>query len=309
MVNTAFLFPGQGSQKPGMVRELFHELTPPEQAAFEAAFPGISHAVDSEEKGDTDAMAAQLVYLSGLLSARLLEESGILPDVLAGFSLGEITALAFSGVLEPAAADELLALRTRAMDEACLDHPGAMAAVNGLDAAVIEGILAEIPSAWAVNYNSPKQTVISGDPAAIAAASAALKGAGAKLIPLNVKGAFHTPFMQRAADRLTARLAETAFREFRYPVMSNLDAALYPADPPGIRERVARQVISPVQFTAMARALYDQGVRVFIEVGFGKTLQGLISRTLPGADLIITGLSDRAGLASVKEKLEGHPHV
>lgn len=309
MVKTAFLFPGQGSQKPGMVRELFHELTPPEQAAFETAFPGISHAVDSDEKGDTDAMAAQLVYLSGLLSARLLEAEGIVPDVLAGFSLGEISALAFSGILGPADANELLALRTRAMDEACLDHPGAMAAVNGLDAEVIDGILTDFPSAWAVNYNSPKQTVISGDPGAIAQASAALKGAGAKLIPLNVKGAFHTPFMQRAADRLTTGLAGMTCHDFRYPVMSNLDAALYPAEPDGICHRVARQVISPVCFTTMARALYDEGVRVFIEVGFGKTLQGLISRTLPAEGLLITGLSDRAGLASVKEKLEGHPHV
>lgn len=309
MAKIAFLFPGQGSQKPGMVREFFQELSPEEQADYEAAFPGIVQAVTSEDKEKTNDMAAQLVYLSGLLSARAAEAAGLRPDVLAGFSLGEITALSFSEALSPRDADQLLAARTRAMYEASDRMDGAMAAVNGLAAAVIEDTLKAIPGVYPVNYNSPKQTVISGKRPAVERAAAALKEQGAKVIMLNVKGAFHTELMGDAGRALKESLAEIRVASFKYPVLSNIDAGVYPEEEAAVKDRIVRQVVNPVRFTAMVESLYESGVRIFIETGFGKTLQGLVGRILPEGDILTVGISDRASLEAGLEKIKGFEDI
>lgn len=304
MKNIAFLFPGQGSQKPGMVRELYEELSDQERLELEDVLPGLGEAALSLEKTDTDRMAGPLVYLSGILSARLCMEAGIQPSNLAGFSVGELAALNISGITSARQMHQIFARRSQAMDEACLNHDGAMAAINGLEVTQIEEILVKYPKVWPVNYNSPKQTVISGDAHQLADAVQNLKKIGGKVIPLNVRGAFHTPYMNSAAKVLTEMLESVSFNDFTYPVRSNLDGAIYPSDPSEIRSRLARQVASPVRFTTMVEKMYAEGVRIFIECGFGKTLQGLVNRILPVSDLIVTGVSDRASLARCIEKLE-----
>ncbi len=309
MTKIAFLFPGQGSQKPGMVKELFNELSKSEQEQFEEAYPGIIKAVYSEEKADTDAMAAQLVYVSGLLSARACVESGIVPDVLAGFSLGEIAALGLSGVFTPEESNRILAARTEAMYKASDEKDGAMAAVNGLPAARIEEVLAAYPEVFAVNYNSPAQTVISGLRPQLLEASAALKAAGGKVIVLNVRGAFHSQYMSSAAEALKEVLTGIRTGSFRYPVLSNIDAREYPSTEQEIKARVIRQVISPVRFTDMVENLYESGVRIFIETGYGRTLQGLVQRILPEADILTAGVSDRKSLDDLIKKIEERSNV
>lgn len=309
MSKIAFLFPGQGSQKPGMVTELFHELSPEEQAEYEAAYPGIIQAVQSEDKEETNGMAAQLVYLSGLLSAEAAVEAGVKPDYLAGFSLGEITALSFSKALSAGDSNRLLAARTRAMYDASDRMDGAMAAINGLEVPAIEHTLSKIPGVYPVNYNSPKQTVISGRRPAVEEAAAAFKEQGAKVIMLNVRGAFHTELMGDAGRALRDSLKGITVSDFKYPVLSNIDAGVYPPDEAGVKDRIVRQVVNPVRFTDMVESLYGSGVRIFVETGFGKTLQGLVGRILPDKDILTVGVSDRRSLEAMLEKIKGFEHV
>jgi [acyl-carrier-protein] S-malonyltransferase len=230
-------------------------------------------------------VAQPAILAASIAALRALEEAaGPLPASAAGgLSLGEYSALVAAGAIDFAEAVRLVQRRGRYMQEACDAAPGTMYSVIGLaDDAVEEacrkGSAANDPPVWPANYNSPGQVVISGGSLAAAAAAALCKEAGArKVLELSVAGAFHTPLMQPAADRLADDLAHVEFTPTAFPVMSNVTGQ--PHGSPGeIRAALACQVTHPVRWVACARSLTGAGVRRFVEAGPGRVLKGLLRR-------------------------------
>ncbi|RZK24510.1 MAG: [acyl-carrier-protein] S-malonyltransferase [Hymenobacter sp.] len=209
------------------------------------------------------------------------------PAMVAGHSLGEFSALVAAGVLSFADALPLVARRAQAMQVACDEQPGTMAAILGLADEVVERICQEITAAGpivvAANYNCPGQLVISGSAEGITQACEALKAAGAKrALPLPVGGAFHSPLMQSAQAALAAAIEKTAFQPARCPVYQNVDAAPH-RDPAAIKANLLAQLTAPVRWTQSVQAMARDGATAFLECGPGKVLQGLVKKIEPAA--------------------------
>jgi len=290
-----FLFPGQGSQRPGMLGDLFMafprlrevlELGPQWAGTMFPPAPGSREEADAQAAAITDTRAAQpTLGLADLAMAQLLGQLGIRPDDLAGHSYGELVALCAAGVLDRADLIGLSEARAAAILAAAGEDPGTMAAVSAaagdiraaLDAA--GGLAADVVLA---NQNAPKQTVISGSTPAIAAALAALSAAGltAKRIP--VAAAFHSPVVAAAAGTLADTLAELAFGPATATVWANSTAQPYPDGAAQIAATLAGQVAAPVRFVEQVEAMYAAGVRTFVEVGPGRVLTGLVGKILAG---------------------------
>lgn len=250
------------------------------------------------------------IYSVSLLAAEGLKNKGIVPDYVAGFSLGEITALGYSGVLRQNEAAELLVVRTKAMAEAALKNPGSMAAVMGMDVETLGNIIGQFDNVYAVNFNSPEQTVISGDSEEMIKAVALIKEMKGKVIPLKVSGAFHSPFMKKAEEILKEHLKTVGVKKPEIELISNISAKPYPSDEDGIKSAIAEQVISPVMFTDTVTYLYENGVRVFIECGEGKVLTGLVGKILKDkSDIVLLNVSDGAGLDNAVKVLKGENNV
>ena len=285
---TAYIFPGQGSQFPGMARELY--------AQSEAARALLAQANDivgfdltkimfegsDEDLRRTDVtQPAVFVHSVAQFAARAEGE----PGMVAGHSLGEFSALVAAGVLPFADALPLVARRAQAMQAACQEQPGTMAAILGLADEVVEGICQDITASGAVvvaaNYNCPGQLVISGSTAGIEQACATLKAAGAKrALPLSVGGAFHSPLMQSAQAALAAAIEKTTFQPARCPVYQNVDAAPH-RDPAAIKANLLAQLTAPVRWTQSVQAMARDGATTFLECGPGKVLQGLVKKIEP----------------------------
>lgn len=279
----AYVFPGQGAQFPGMGQELFNH-----SAALKARFEKANEILGfdiantmfngSPEDLKQTAVTQPAIFIHSVVLAEALGE-GFQPDVVAGHSLGEFSALVSAGALSFEDGLKLVSERAQAMQAACDHTPSTMAAVLGLEDAVVEEICAATEGVVvAANYNCPGQLVISGEVPAIEAACAALTEAGARrALVLPVGGAFHSPLMESARERLAAAIAAAPFQAPRCPVVQNVHAAPE-TEPEIIRENLIAQLTAPVRWTQSMHRMMEMGAIEAIEVGPGKVLQGLFKK-------------------------------
>lgn len=282
----AFVFPGQGAQFVGMGKDLY-ETNPLAKELFDKANEVLGFDITSimfdgtaDELKQTK-VTQPAVFLHSVISALCMGEA-FAPDMVAGHSLGEFSALVAAGALTFEDGLRLVHARALAMQKACEVAPGTMAAIIGLPDAKVEEICAEVSTDGNVvipaNYNCPGQLVISGNVDAINAACDKLKAAGAKrALPLPVSGAFHSPLMQPAKDELQSAIESTTFNAPKCPVYQNVDAKPY-ADPETIKGNLIAQLTSSVRWTATVENMVADGAEDFTECGPGKALQGMIGR-------------------------------
>ncbi|MEX2587692.1 MAG: ACP S-malonyltransferase [Actinomycetota bacterium] len=292
---TAWIFPGQGSQKRGMASaieacsELFEEARRTLQVNLEPLC-----TTDSDPTWAPDTLQPAL-YATEVGLVRKLDDEGAQPSVVAGHSLGEFPALVAAGALNAADGLKLVAARGKAMAAAGRRNPGGMAAVIGLDPDTISEICREIDGVWISNLNSPKQTVISGeDRSLVQAAEACRKAGAAKVIRLQVPLAAHCPLMQPAAYEFAEALEQVSLHAPRVPVYCGADGRAHD-NPSEIGRLLTKAITAPVLFTDTIRAITSDGEESFVEVGPGKVLRGLARQIKSG--LTLTGVADDAAAA------------
>jgi [acyl-carrier-protein] S-malonyltransferase len=282
MSKIAFMFPGQGSFEAGMGRDI--ALAVPEAMAIydegnDASGMDLKDLCFNrpvEDLVDTQVQQPALVTTCLAMDAAL-RARGIAPDVVVGHSVGEFAALAAAQAIGDEEAIALVRERGLAMAEAAAEHPGSMAAILGLEDEVVEQLCRRILGVWPANYNCPGQIVISGENPAVDECCLAAEEEGARrTVKLKVSGAFHSPLVARAADRLRPAVERIKFQEPVAPFMSTVTARIEDASRMG--PLLVDQLTAPVRFTQAAGALVRDGVRTFVEVGPGNVLSGLVKR-------------------------------
>ena len=287
----AFVFPGQGSQFSGMGKDLYTNV-PAAKELFEKANEILGFRITDIMFEGTDEELKQTfvtqpaVFLHSVIMAKALGEE-FKPDMVAGHSLGEFSALVAAGALDFEDGLRLVAKRAAAMQQACEAQPSTMAAVLGLDDKVVEDICAEVDGVVvAANYNCPSQLVISGSIEAVDAACERLKAAGARrALRLPVGGAFHSPLMEPAKVELQAAIEAAPFKTPICPVYQNVDAKPY-TDPEQIKANLIAQLTAPVRWTYIVQNMLADGADSFVELGPGAVLQGLIKKVSREADAV-----------------------
>ncbi|MDD5779952.1 MAG: ACP S-malonyltransferase [Bacteroidales bacterium] len=297
----AFVFPGQGAQFVGMGKDLY-EKHPYAKELFEKANDILGFRITDIMFSGTDEELKQTkvtqpaVFLHSVISALCLGDD-FQPDMVAGHSLGELSALTAAGCLAFEDGLKLVAARAIAMQKACEAAPGTMAAIIALPDETVEKVCAEVAAEAGTvvpaNYNCPGQLVISGTEAAINAACAKLKEAGAKrALVLPVSGAFHSPLMQPAQEELEAAIAATTFHTPKCPVYQNVDALPH-TDPEEIKANLISQLTASVLWTKEVQNMVAAGATEFTECGPGKTLQGMIVKICKGvAEVSVKGVGE-----------------
>ena len=285
MGKIAFLFAGQGAQHAGM-GEALYGASPAARAVLDAAEALRPGTLEQCFRGDKETLTQTIntqpcLFAVDLACAAAAKEAGIRADAAAGFSLGEVAAAAFTGLLSLEDAFRLVCLRAGAMQRCAEAHPGAMLAVLKLEAEAVEKLCGDYAEAWPVNYNSPGQTVVACAAEYVEPLSAAVKAAGGRALKLNVSGGFHTPWMRPATEALTEALAGLTLHKPEIPLYANRTGLPYALD--AAKETLANQASSPVRWRETLEHMAAAGVDTFLEFGPGSTLTGLVKRTLPEA--------------------------
>ena len=306
MSGIAFLFPGQGSQYVGMGKA-FYEAYPSVKRLFDEA-SDVTHkdlarlCFEGPEATLVQTGNVQpAITLISLACRQVLQEEGVEPSVVAGHSVGEYAALCAAGAVAFADAIRLVEIRGAAMQTEAERHPGTMAAVFGLDAAVLADLCDEVGAGTVqvANHNAAGQVAVTGAAAGVLEVTKAAKARGAKLVvPLKVSGPWHSRFMSGAQAPLARALAQCAVSAPRIATIANVTAQPYGPDPEIIRRTLVEQIVSPVLWSQSMNALVLQGVRTFVEVGPGRVLSGLLKGV--GQGLTVLNVQDSETLTKFR---------
>ena len=294
-MSTALVFSGQGAQYPGMGKELY-DNSPAAKAVFDMAESIRLGTIKQCFEGTKEELSVTIntqpcVFITDLAAAAAVAEKGVKIDCVAGFSLGEIAAIAFAGMLSYEDAFKLVCKRAELMDKAARENPGAMAAIMKISPEQVEEICSQFEKAYPVNYNSPAQTVVAASQEEIDDLCDKVKAVKGKAVKLAVSGAFHSPFMNTAADGLGEYLKDVDLKEPTIPIYANATAEPYKDD---YKMLVSAQVNHPVKWQKSVENMISNGVDTFIEVGVGKTLTGLIKKI--NADVKAVNIENKEGL-------------
>lgn len=302
MGKIAFVFSGQGAQKAGMgksfyeaneaVRTVFDEAERLREGTLRQCFEGT--AEELKETQNTQ----PCLYLTDWAAAMALQAAGIAPAGVAGFSLGELPALAFAGAYSPLDGFRLACIRGKAMAKAAAEHPASMLAVMKLENSKIEEICKQFKQVYPVNYNAPGQLVVAGAKEEMDAFSKAVRAAGGRGLPVAVGGGFHSPFMQEASREFGEAARAFDLKQPKIPVYSNFTTEPYTEN---VRELMEQQISHSLRWQESIERMAVDGFDTFIEVGIGDTLKKLIKRILPEAR--VYSVSNQEEIEQVKEEL------
>ncbi len=305
MAKIAFLFAGQGAQYPGMGKELC-EVSSAAASVFAAADSvrqGTSAQCFTGEQEELNRTihTQPCVYCVDLAAARALEQAGVHPDAVAGFSLGEVAALTFAGAFSEEDGFAFVCRRAQAMDSAAQHCPSGMAAVLKLDNETVEKICQEFVQVYPVNYNCPGQLVAACSKPELESFCNRVKEKKGRAVPLAVSGGFHSPFMDSAEQQLSEEIVRYNLHAPKLPVYANRTGEPYPQQEAACRDMLVSQITHPVQWEKTIRNMAAEGFDTFIEVGPGKTLSGLVKKILKDAH--IYRVEDRATLEETLAQL------